>query len=172
LRKTLYISILIIVFSGIANAQISGQLFQYESELPLAEVYLKNSDKKVESDFDGYFKLPITIETKKCNLIFNLGELIIEIQNVEFDSSKLDLGKIHLPEFKSIEIDEYNELTESEKDNCRAIYHWTQLIGYLYTNELQNDYLDLNCKKRIKKFEFNPITKTVIVDWNLMTECK
>ena len=71
LRKICYISVLILVFSGIANAQISGQLFQYESEFPGVQVYFKNSGQKVESDFDGYFKLPIQKGTEKNDLILS-----------------------------------------------------------------------------------------------------
>ena len=172
MRKTFYISILILVFNGIANAQISGQLFQYESELPLVNVYFKNSDQKVESDFDGYFKLPIPTGNDKNSLILNLGVMIIEIQNVEIGTAELDLGKIELPAFKSLEIDEFEQLTESEKEDCYPIYCWTDLLGYIYTSKLENEFLTLNCKQKITDFQYNSITKTIIVDWNLIKGCE
>jgi len=172
LKKPFYLSILILIFSGIANAQICGQLFQYGSELPLAEVYWKNSDQKVESDFDGNFRLPISIKTKSSDLIFNLGEMILEINNVEMNSGTLDLGRIMLPEFRSLKIQEYEELTASEKEECKAIYHWTKLIGYYDTNNLERNFLLLICKEKVTEFNYNPTTKTVSIEWNKIKHCE
>jgi hypothetical protein len=171
LKKKFYISILILVFSGIANAQISGQLFQYESEFPGVQVYFKNSDKKVESDFDGYFKLEIPNGAEKNQLILSGYGMTVEIENLEFDT-KLDLGKIEFPAFKIIEIEEFENLTESEKENCYPLYCWTDLLGYSYTNELENEFIILNCKKRITEFEFNSIDKTITVDWKTIKHCE
>jgi hypothetical protein len=172
LRKTFYISILILAFSGIASAQISGQLFQDESEIPGVEIYFKNSNKKTESDFDGFFKLQIPDGTGKDDLILKDRGLYVEIRNLEFGFTKLELGEIELPIFKSISIEEYEQLSELEKDSCYPIKHWADLLGYLYTNKLENEYLILNCKNKITKFEFNPDTKTVSVDWNLIKHCE
>ncbi|WP_157588884.1 hypothetical protein [Psychroserpens burtonensis] len=172
MRKTLYISILILVLSGIANAQISGQLFQDESEFPGVQVYFKNSDKKVESDFDGYFKLEIPSRIEKSDLILSGYGITIEIKNLEFDTAKLDLGKIEFPAFKIIDIDEFEKLTKLEKQNCYPIYCWTDLLGYSYTNELENEFLTLNCKEKITEFEFNQIAKTITLDWNTIKNCE
>jgi hypothetical protein len=160
------------VFSGIANAQISGQLFQDESEFPGVQVYFKNSDQKVESDFDGYFKLPIPKGSVKNDLILSGYGMIIEIQNVEFGTTKLDLGKIELPTFKIIESNGFEKLTESEKENCYPMYCYTQLLGYSYTNELENKYLNLNCKEKITEFVYDPNSKTITIDWNIIKECE
>jgi hypothetical protein len=172
LKKTFYISILILVFCGIANAQISGQLFQDKSEIPGVEVYFKNSDIKTNSDFDGFFKLQIPEGTVKGDLILKDRELYVEIRNLEFKFVKLDLGKIELPTFKSIDIEEYEQLSESEKESCYPIKHYANLLGYLYTNKLENEYLILNCKNKITEFEYNPDNKTVSVDWNLIKHCE
>lgn len=180
MRKTFYISILILVFSGIANAQISGQLFQYESEFPAGKISIDKESDYVESDFDGNFEIEIPEKVEKFELIINLNQgnphayfksLKIIIENIK-NTSKIDLGKIILPSFKSIEIDEYEQLSESEKENCYPIYCWTQLLGYTFTNKLENDYLTLNCKNKITEFEYNPVTKTVSVDWNLIKDCE
>ena len=98
--------------------------------------------------------------------------MTIEIQNLEFDTTNLDLGIIELPAFKSIEINEFEELTESEKENCYPIYCWTQLLGYTDTNELENEYLTLNCKEKITEFEYDRTTKTVTLDWSIIKECE
>ena len=163
---------MILVFSGIANAQISGQLFQYESEFPGVQVYFKNSDQKVESNFDGYFKLPMPKGNEKNDLILCGYGMTIEIQNLKFESTKLDLGKIELPAFKIIESNEFEKLTKSEKENCYPMYCYTELLGYSYTNELENEYLILNCKEKITEFKYNSITKTITVDWNTIKECE
>ncbi len=163
---------MILAFSGIANAQISGQLFLDKSEIPGIEVYLKNSDIKTNSDFDGFFELQLPKGTAKGDLIIKDWELSVEIRNLEFKTTKLDLGKIELPTFKSIDIEEYEQLSESEKESCYPIKHYANLLGYWYTNKLENEYLILNCKNKITEFEYNPNTKTVSVDWNLIKECK
>ena len=163
---------MILVFSRIANAQISGQLFQDESEFPGVQIYFKNSDKKVESDFDGYFKLEIPSGIKKNDLILSGYGITIEIKNLEFDSTKLDLGKIEFPAFKIIDIDEFEKLTKLEKQNCYPIYCWTDLLGYSYKNKLKNEFLTLNCKEKITEFEFNQIAKTITLDWNTIKNCE
>lgn len=172
MRKTFYISILIFVFSGIANAQISGQLFLEESEIPGIQVYFKNSERKVESDFEGYFKLHIPKGTEKNDLILSGYGITIEIQNVEIDTTNFDLGKIEFPAFKSIKINEYDKLTETEKENCYPLYHWTELVGYYYTKKLEKDYLTFNCNEEITNFEYNSVSKTIKVEWNTIKNCK
>ncbi|MEC4264572.1 hypothetical protein VOP03_04360 [Muricauda sp. SYSU M84420] len=172
MKKTFYISILILVFSGIANAQISGQLFLENSEIPGVEVYFKNSELKINSDFDGFFELQIPERIAKADLILKDRELSVEIRNLEFEFTKLDLGKIELPTFKSIDIEEYEQLSELEKKSCYPIKHYANLLGYWYTNKLENDYLTLNCKNKITEFEYNPKTKTVSEDWNLIKDCE
>ena len=180
MRITFYISILIIIFSGIANAQISGQLFQYESEFPAGKISIEKESDYVESDFDGNFEIDTPKNIEKFDLIINLYQgnphtyfksLKIIIENVN-DTSNIDLGKINLPSFKSIEIDEYEQLSESEKVNCYPIRHYANLLGYRYTNKLENEYLILNCENKITEFEYNPETKTVTVDWNLIKDCE
>ena len=163
---------MILAFGRIANAQISGQIFQDESGIPGVEIYFKSSDKKTASDFDGFFKLQIPESREKDDLILKDHILLVEIRNLEFGFAKIDLGKIELPTFKSISIEEYEQLSQSEKESCYPIKHYANLLGYLYTNKLENEYLILNCKKKITEFEYNPNTKTVSVDWNLIKQCE
>jgi hypothetical protein len=173
LKKRIYIAIIFLVYIGSANAQITGQFVDEEFGIPGIEVYLKNSNQKVESDFDGYFTIPIPSKNLRYNLIIKTHlELTIEIQNLELKGDKLDLGEIKLPIYKVIDSDEYTQLTKLEKENCYPIYCWTQLLGYYFTNELEKNNLTLNCKENISKFEFNSSSKRVIVDWNEIKHCK
>ncbi len=182
MRKTVYISIFILVFSGIANAQICGQLFQYDYEYPVGKVSLEGQSKFVKTDFDGNFEIQKPSNTEKVNLVIDLANwpvnenfvaLKIIIKNLELtELTKIDLGKIHLPDYKSISISEFEQLSESEKESCIATYHWAQLNGYLYTNKLENEYLTLNCKDKITDFEFNLTTKTITVDWKTIKKCE
>jgi hypothetical protein len=136
----------------------------------------------VESDFDGYFEIEIPKNVEKLDLIINLNQgnphayfksLKINIQNVKLkNTSKIDLGEINLPSFKSIEIDEYEQLNESEKESCFPIKHYANLLGYWYTNKLENKYLILNCENKITVFKYDPEAKTVSVDWNLIKDCE
>lgn len=162
---------MILAFSGIANAQVCGQLFRYDSELPLVEVYFKNSELKVESDFDGHFELPYSTESKNKDLILSLGYMIIEIQNIDLNKDKLDLGKIILPIFKDISIEEFEQLSDFDKENCKPVFHWTQLIGYYNTNKLEEKFILLNCQQKITEFDFNQVTKKIIINWNVIEKC-
>jgi len=157
---------------GLANSQISGQLFQYDSETtPGVQISLTGSKYTTQSNFDGYFELPISSRDENINLVFMFGGLTLEIQNIEPKTQKIELGKLILPEFKSIGIEEYNNLTEPEKENCLPIYCWAELLGYLNTNQLENDYLELNCNDKITDFEYDSKSKKVKVDWQIVKIC-
>ena len=140
--------------------------------LPGAEIKFKESDKGVMADFDGNFVLPLESDIKNNSLIISYAGLSIEMKNIEFSNGKLDIGKFEIPYFKDISITEFEQLSESEKENCLPTYCWGQLLGYFSTNKLEKEYLTLNCKEKITKFEFNPTTKTVTVDWNKIKECE
>ena len=182
MRKIFYISILTLALKGIVNAQITGQLFQSESEFPLAKVALLGESQYVESDFDGNFAIEISNNLENVDLVIDLNQVITDstfralkiiIKDLKFDDrTKLELGKIELPAFKSIEVSEFERLSKSEQENCYPIYCWTQLLGYSFTNELENEYLILNCEDRITEFEYNPATKIVKIEWDVIKDCK
>ncbi|WP_299064282.1 hypothetical protein [uncultured Polaribacter sp.] len=140
--------------------------------LPGAEIKFKQSDKIVSADFDGNFSLPIESKTGNDNLIILYAGLSIEIKNIELSNGKLNIGEFEMPYFKDISITEFEQLSELEKKNCLPTYCWGQLLGYLRTDKLGNEYLTLNCKEKITEFEFDPTTKTIVVDWNLIKDCK
>ncbi len=140
--------------------------------LPGAEIKFKESDQVVMADFDGNFVLPIESKIENCNLVISYSGLSIEIKNIELIEGKLNIGNFEIPYFEDISITEFELLTEREKENCLPIYHWAQLLGYLNTKKIDTDYLTLNCEKKIKEFEYNPQTKTVLIDWNLIKLCK
>ena len=140
--------------------------------LPGAEIKFKESDKGVMADFDGNFVLPLESDIKNNSLIISYAGLSIEMKNIEFSNGKLDIGKFEIPYFKDISITEFEQLSESEKENCLPTYCWGQLLGYFSTNKLEKEYLTLNCKEKITEFEFNSTTKTITVDWNKIKECE
>ncbi|MCC1485556.1 hypothetical protein [Winogradskyella immobilis] len=140
--------------------------------LPGAEIKFKESDQVVMADFDGNFVLPIESKIENLNLVISFSGLSIEIKNIELIESELNIGDFEIPYFEDISITEFELLTELEKENCLPIYHWTQLLGYFNTQKIDTDYLTLNCEKKIREFEYNPQTKTVLVDWNLIKLCE
>ncbi|APY06835.1 hypothetical protein BWZ20_00590 [Winogradskyella sp. J14-2] len=173
---------MVLAFNGIINAQITGQLFQYESEFPMAKISIKGKNKIIESDFNGNFSIETDEELKSLDLIIDLNHsssenslktLKIIIKSLKLDKKrKLNLGKIELPTFENIEITEFEKLTKSEKKECFPIYCWTELLGYINTNQLENEYLTLNCKKKIRDFNYNSKLKTVTVEWELIKDCE
>jgi hypothetical protein len=140
--------------------------------LPGAEIKFKQSDKIVQSDFDGNFVLPVTSENENDILVISYLNLSIELKNFELNNGKTEIGTLELPYFKDISITEFEQLSELEKKNCLPTYCWGQLLGYLRTDKLANENLTLNCKEKITEFEFNPTTKTIVVDWNIIKNCK
>ena len=138
--------------------------------LPGAEIKFKQSERVVSADFDGNFSLPIESENGNNNLVISYAGLSIEIKNIELNNGKLNIGEFEIPYFKDISMNEFELLSELEKERCLPIYHWTQLLGYFNTQKLGKEYLTLNRKEKITEFEFNPTIKTITVDWNLIQE--
>lgn len=139
----------------------------------MVKISLSISDQVIESNFDGKFELEFPNDIAKTDLVFDLGDMTVKIQNFKLDENrKIDLGKITLPGFKNVGIEEYNKLSENDKNNCKPIYHYAQLLGYLNTNKLENKYLTLNCNEGITEFEYNSFQKTVSVDWEKIKNCK
>ncbi|GAA3612198.1 hypothetical protein Q4Q39_04520 [Flavivirga amylovorans] len=154
--------------TDIAFSQVSGKILMDSLSLPGAEIKFKESDKEVLADFDGKFYLPIESENENDNLVISYADLSIEIENIELSNGKLNIGNFEIPYLKDISIKEFEQLSELEKESCLPTYCWGQLLGYFYTNKLENGYLTLKCKEKITEFEFNPTTKTILVDWNLI----
>jgi len=140
--------------------------------VPGAEIKFKESAEVVMADFDGNFVLPVESEIENYSLVISYSGLSIVIKNLELNEGKLNIGDFEIPYFEDISIKEFEILSELEKENCLPIYHWTQLLGYFNTKKLDTEYLTLNCQKKITEFEYNPKTKTVLVDWNLIKHCE
>lgn len=176
--------ILILGFSQFTYTQISGNLIYEIGNYPGAKISIVGQEDYVISDFDGNFSLSISEGQNKFDiLISNLNPEWIEnwkgisilIKNVDLNnSSELILGKIILPEFKSIETKEFESLTKEEKEQCRPIYHYTNLLGYEYSNELENEKLILNCANGLSsdKYEFDKMTKLISINWIDIKNCK
>ncbi|WP_152593040.1 carboxypeptidase-like regulatory domain-containing protein, partial [Jejuia pallidilutea] len=168
----IHINNYIFALTNIVFSQVSGTILMDSLSLPGAEIKFKKSDKGVMADFDGNFVLPLESEIKNNILVISYAGLSIEIKNIELKNGKLNIGEFEIPYFKDISITEFEQLSESEKENCLPTYCWGQLLGYFSTDKLEKEYLTLNCREKITEFEFNPTTKTIIVDWNLIKECK
>ena len=175
---------MIIVFSGIANAQISGQLFQYDYEYPRAKVLIEGQSEFYRTDFDGNFELSIPENKETINLIIDLNrgslydnfiELKVIIKNLNIKGlTKIDLGKIHLPNYKKISIKEFEKLSKTERKQCQPDLHYANLLGYEYSNQISEDFILLTCKnkKRLTEFEFDKEKKHVIVEWKTLKNCE
>lgn len=168
-------TILFILLSlSTVESQISGQLFQYDFELPAPgiEVYLNESSNTVFSDFDGFFTLDVPENIVSSDLIIKALDLTIQIKNIDLNNLELNLGKILLPQIKSLGLDEFDSLSEAEKESCVPMYCWLELIGYYKTDELDKDYLKLNCTDKITDFVYDINSKTVKVDWSVVENCQ
>lgn len=167
MNSSFLILILFLACSGNVTSQIIGQFLQDAYEYPRVEVYFKNTNQKVESKEDGSFILPIPIETDKSELILHDVRLTVEIQNINIRTTTLDLGKIEFPNYKYLEIAEYELLTDAEKKSCFPLTCWTQILGYYTTDFLEKDYILIN-DKRITDFVYCSSSKTIKVEWNII----
>ncbi|EDP70681.1 hypothetical protein FBALC1_07978 [Flavobacteriales bacterium ALC-1] len=163
--------VLFLALGSVANSQVIGIVLMDSLSLPGAVLELKRSKSIVTANFDGEFTLPIKSEIKKDDLFITYAELTIQIKNVDLDTAELNIGEIEIPYFKSIEIEEYEQLSELEKENCIAINHWAQLLGYLDLSRLENDYIILNCSQEIIDYTYDLKAKTITVDWSVIKNC-
>ncbi|MBC3758241.1 hypothetical protein H7U19_07490 [Hyunsoonleella sp. SJ7] len=167
--------ILIIISFGCTNttfSQVSGKILMDSMALPGVTIKFKQSNEGVRSDFDGNFSLPFESRAKNDVLVISYIDLSLEIRNIDFNKGSINIGSFEMPSFKYISTENYEKLSDVEKENCHPTYCWGQLLGYYYTNKLEKEYLKLNCKEKITEFEFNPNTKTILVDWDLIKACK
>lgn len=163
--------VLFLVFGSVANSQVKGIVLMDSLSLPGAVLELKRSKSIVTANFDGEFSLPIKSEIKNDDLLITYVDLTVQIKNVDLDTAELDIGEIHMPYFKIISINEYEQLPKLEKENCIATYHWAQLNGYIDLSRLENNSLTLNCSQEIIDYTYDSKAKTITVDWSVIKNC-
>ncbi len=150
-------------------------------EYPLAKVSTNGLTETVESDFDGYFQLTLNKKVKKFDLHLDLNissdkgntenlfkDLKIIIKNIELNNqAKLDLGKILLPYYRHLEIREYEELKARDKKHCQPVTHYTELLGYEYSKEIDTNSVILFCETEnlITDFKYKKKKKELIIEW-------
>ncbi len=147
----------------------------------MVKIQLSTNDFNSESDFDGIYSLKMPNNENQIDITFTTERIAIQVNNINIKNlSSLDLGKIIIPNYKTISIEEYKELTEKEKKNCKPIYHWAQHIGYSlmefeFENDLSKKYVIWQCgkkEKHISNFEFDKLNKRIIIDWKKSNICK
>jgi len=170
-EKIILIAILFL-FTNIGFSQIKGKILMDSLGVFYVTVQLNQGKNKVLTDFNGNFSLPIKSNLKKGDLVIIFRDLKLEIKNVELANNEINMGDIHLPYFKTISNTEYEQLKNSEKENHTAVYCYAQLLGYYNENELEYNFLSINCEEKITDFEYNPINRTITVDWKQVKKCE
>tara|TARA_B100000949_G_scaffold93167_1_gene83122 strand:+ start:94 stop:693 length:600 start_codon:yes stop_codon:yes gene_type:complete len=186
LKKTFVISFILLTLSNfhIGYGQVCAQFIEiYDGkiqEIPLVKVSFalneQNEERFERSDANGEIELEIPADQSLSEIYFEtLNGLIVRIKDVPINpNKKLNLGQIIMPEFKYISIAEYDRLTRKQKTECIPDAHYTDIYGYLYSNELEYDYLILKCAKtdkKIKDFTFDPKSKIITLDWDTFNDC-
>lgn len=130
------------------------------------EVPYKNTDG--EGNFE--LKLP-----KSKNDVFILSSWVsIEIKNI-LNSKNINIGEITLPMRKFLSDKEYQNLTNKEKERCRTVMCWTQLIGYEFNDQLSQPCITVKCgeiKYEICDFKFDIENQKVVIDWEKIQACE
>jgi len=171
MKNTYILSILLLVFGSVAHSQIKGTILMDSLALPGAEFELLLTGTHVMSDFDGEFTLPIKSEIKRDDLLITYVDLKVIIKNIDLSTGELNMGQIHMPFFKSIEIEEYEKLSKLDKENCIGIYCWGNLLGYYDEAQLENNSLTLNCNQAIVDYTYDSKVKTITIDWSVIKNC-
>ena len=187
MKKTFFISFTLLTLSNIhiGYGQVCAQFIEiYDGKIqkiPLIKVSFilneQNEEKFERSDANGEIELEIPTDQCLTEIYFEtLNGLVVRIKNVPINSNKkLNLGQIIMPEFKYISIAEYDRLTRKQKTECIPDAHYTDIYGYLYSKELEYDYLILRCvkkDKKIKNFTFDSKSKIITLDWNTFKDCE
>lgn len=160
--------LLLINFS--IQAQVTGRTI-FENKGCWSMISVNGKMPYLNTDGEGNFTLTLT---KQNNHIFILSDISIEIKNIP-NNEEVNIGEIFIPKWKSIEVEEYLKLSNKEKKYCKPIYHWTQLIGYEYTNQLSEPCITLKCEQttyKICDFRFNHRKQKIIIDWKKIKPCK
>ena len=176
--KTIIILIITLIASEIGISQVCGQFIDGQFAMPLIKVsYELNSDYYVRSNENGDFELNNPLNLCESDIYFEteLG-LVVKITNVQLNLyEQLNLGRIYIPEFKYISLEDYEKLSSKQKKECIPDSHYTDIYGYFYSNELENKYLIKKCHETFTKLtnvKFNPSTKTISIDWNSFDNCE
>jgi len=147
---------------------------------PGVKIFDSNDSKPTETDFDGYFEFNTSSNETDFDLIIDVeitgfvehSNLSIVIKNIPRESN-IDIGQIHLPEYKSISLNKYKKLNKLEKENCRALYHYNTFITYLKIDEFKSEELKLNCSrnKKISDFKTDMTNRTIYIEWKKVFDC-
>jgi len=163
------------------NAQIKGQIMLH-SKTPYPGARISDNDDfyTTETDFDGYFEFNTSSKEANFDLIIHMevtgyvedSQLSIVIKNIPKES-KINLGQIYIPEYKSVSINKYKKLSKSEKENCRALYHYNTFLTYVKIDEFKEGELKLNCSKNQKTNDFKTDmdNRSIYIKWERIFEC-
>lgn len=124
------------------------------------------------SDGEGNFTLDLTKEKNKILILTSW--IPIEITNIP-NLENVNIGEINIPMRKAITKEEYNTLSNKEKKNCKPVYHWAELLGYEYLNQLSEPCIQVKCgqtKYEICEFKFNIKKQKIFIDWEEMKICQ
>lgn len=156
-------------FSSVCHGQLRGVITLDSVSLPGVNLKFEKSNIGTQSDFDGEFELPIN--SKADNLIISYNGLNLKVLNFDLFEKEIDIGRLEMPFFKSIEIEEFNTLSDLRRKDCLPIRHWTQLLGYFDISQLQKETIKFNCQNNITDFSYKSETKTISVNWKVIENC-
>lgn len=176
-RKFIFLVVVPIVlfFSGnfSGTAQISGKFYQDGYPYPLVKIYFDDIKPKVSSDFEGNFSLKIPQDSISNTLVLSYNGINLHIVNCPLESSeKLDLGKVILPKYKQLTIEEYKQLKRRERKQCRPLYQGSTLMGYESNHQLESNALQLHCKEgNVVPYTYDKKQNYFIISWENFVGC-
>jgi hypothetical protein len=171
MKKIVLTAFIVLSFAVKVNSQISGKALLYDKGC-YAMISINNELPYVTTDNEGNFNLDFMKEKNKISILTSW--IPIEIMNIP-NLGKVNIGEFNIPMRKAISIEEYKNLSKTEKKNCKPVYHWTELLGYEYLNQLSEPCLQFKCgemKYEICDFKFNIKKQKVLIDWQQIKICQ
>lgn len=166
--------ILLAIFYQYGNAQISGRIISEGSPNVILQTTLLQTGTKTNADFDGYFSIPIPDKLDRYDVVIESGSMTFKIENITMAMHNIKMDSIELPTLKNISFNEYKGLAEIEKIKYIAVYHWTNIIGYLDKFTLSHNYISFYCdakKYKVDDFTFDPEIRTIAIDAKNLIKC-
>jgi hypothetical protein len=134
------------------------------NSLPGCHVRLLPNGPAVPCKSDGRFDLPVpahresTIEVSYQGMTNN-----VQVSGIHPDNTPIQLDTIRLFFNKMISVKEYNALAFVEQQSFQEILHWTNLLGYIHTCQIDTSSAEYRSWSKTHIHSIDYTTNTILI---------
>jgi hypothetical protein len=158
-----------------SDRTVNGAVLFGNSPMPGATIMLVDTKQSVISNQDGEYHLQVPDSLTSMTIeISSPGLATTRIENIEIAFNEIQLPAIHLFPPKVIGSEVFNLLTDDEKTDFEAMYHWNQLIGFASKTRVDNDEIFILCNGKIvtPPYEHVSVGNKIVFDFKDIPECR